>query len=215
MILYDPENREEWLKCREKGIGGSDAGSVLGVSKYKTNVELWREKTGIEKNSFSGNAATEYGKNAEAYIRGLFMLDHPDYSLEYHEYRMHANELYQFIYATLDGELTEKKTGRQGVLEIKTCTIQNSKQWDEWEGRIPDTYYAQVLHQLLATGYQFTDLRAYLRYYRDGELRTTVRDYHIERDEVQDDITALVKAELLFWKSVLERREPALILPGI
>ena len=215
MILYDPENREEWLRCRLKGLGGSDAGSVLGVSKYKTNVELWREKTGIEKNSFSGNAATEYGKNAEAYIRGLFMLDHPDYSLEYHEYRMHANELYQFIYATLDGELTEKNTGRQGVLEIKTCTIQSSKQWDEWEGRIPDTYYAQVLHQLLATGFQFAELRAYLRYYKDGELRATVRDYHIERDEVQGDITALVKAEILFWQSVLDRKEPALILPGI
>lgn len=215
MILYDPQNRDEWLRCRLKGIGGSDAGAVLGVSKYKTNVELWREKTGIQKNTFTGNAATEYGKSAEAHIREMFLLDHPEYSSEYHEYRMHGNEIYHFIYATLDGELTEKKTGRQGILEIKTSTIQNPKQWDEWEDRIPNIYYAQILHQLLATGFQFVDLRAYLRYYKDGELRATVRDYHIERDEVQDDITTLVQAEIRFWQCVLERREPALILPGI
>lgn len=215
MILYDPQNRDEWLRCRMKGIGGSDAGSVLGINKYKTNVALYREKAGIERNNFTGNAATEYGKNAEAHIREMFLLDHPEYSSEYHEYRMHGNEIYHFIYATLDGELTEKKTGRQGVLEIKTSTIQNPKQWDEWEDRIPNIYYAQILHQLLATGFQFVDLRAYLRYYKDGELRATVRDYHIERDEVQDDITTLVQAEIRFWQCVLERREPALILPGI
>jgi Phage-related protein, predicted endonuclease len=44
MILYDPQTREEWLKCRCRGIGGSDAGAVIGVNKYKTNVDLWAEK---------------------------------------------------------------------------------------------------------------------------------------------------------------------------
>lgn len=109
MILYDPQNRDEWLQCRAKGIGGSDAGSVLGINKYKTNVALYREKAGIERNNFTGNAATEYGKAAESHIREMFLLDHPEYASEYHEYRMHANDLYQFIYATLDGELTEKQ----------------------------------------------------------------------------------------------------------
>ena len=129
---------------------------------------------------------------------------------------MHANQLYQFLYATLDGELTERSTGKKGVLEIKTTTIHNPSQWDEWDGRIPQSYYAQVLHQLVATGYEFVILRAYIRYYdKEGELRATVRDYRIEYAEVQDDIAELVKAEVQFWHDVINKNEPALILPAI
>lgn len=214
MILYDPKNREEWLQCRCRGIGGSDAGTVLGVNKYKTNVDLWQEKTGIKKNTFKGNAATEYGKNAEEHIRAMFMLDHPEYTLEYHEYRMHANDKYKFLYATLDGELTEQ-SGRKGVLEIKTATIQNPSQWDEWENKIPDSYYCQILHQLAATKFDFVWLRAYIRYYKGSELRATVKDYKFEKKDVLDDILFLVKAEIEFWDKVMKKEEPALILPEI
>lgn len=215
MILYDPETREDWLKCRCNGIGGSDAGTVLGVNPYKTNVELYEEKAGIRKNEFQGNAATQYGKDAEQHIRGIFLLDHPEYSCEYHEYRMYADENYPYLYATLDGELTETATGRKGILEIKTGTVHSSAKWSEWDGRIPDVYYAQILHQLFATGWDFVDLRAYLKYDTAGEVRATVRDYHIERSEVETDITALVLHEIKFWDAVKSRKEPALIMPGI
>lgn len=215
MILYDPETREEWLQCRFKGLGGSDAGTVLGVNPYKTNVELYEEKAGIRKNEFQGNAATQYGKDAEQHIRGIFLLDHPEYSCEYHEYRMYADENYPYLYATLDGELTETATGRKGILEIKTGTIHNSSKWSEWAGRIPDVYYAQVLHQLFATGWDFVDLRAYLKYETSEGMKATVRDYHIERLEVLSDIQALVLHEIKFWDAVKSRKEPALIMPGI
>ena len=39
---------EEWLKWRTTGIGGSDAGTVLGVNPYKTKRELFYEKTGVQ-----------------------------------------------------------------------------------------------------------------------------------------------------------------------
>lgn len=46
-----PATHEEWLDNRLKGIGGSDAGSVLGLNKYKSAYALWCEKTGrIHKN---------------------------------------------------------------------------------------------------------------------------------------------------------------------
>lgn len=215
MILYDPKTREEWLNCRCKGLGGSDAGTVLGVNKYKTNVELWEEKTGLVKRKNITNPAIEYGKSAEKHIRELFMLDHPEYACEYHEYRMHANENNPFMYATLDGELTEVSSGRKGILEIKTTTIRNSEQWKDWDERIPDTYYAQVLHQLYATGYLFAVLRAYIRYEKGGEIRATVRDYHIERSDVLEDIGTLVTAETVFWNDVLNKKRPDLILPEI
>ena len=214
MILYDPKTREAWLTLRRGGIGGSDAGTVLGLNKYKTNLELWEEKTGRAESEFTGNEATRYGHDAEEHIRALFHLDHPDYNLDYHEFRMHGNEKYPFMYATLDGELTGY--GRKGILEIKTATIQNNGQWREWENRIPDTYFAQVVHQLTVTEWDFAYVRAYLRYYsQHGELRATIRDYYIDADDIKNDAAALIEAETKFWDCVISGREPGLILPEI
>jgi predicted phage-related endonuclease len=39
-------NRDEWLKGRGHTIGGSDASAVVGMNPYKTNEQLWLEKTG-------------------------------------------------------------------------------------------------------------------------------------------------------------------------
>ena len=38
--------REEWLKYRRTGLGGSDAAVVCGLSPYKSKIELWADKTG-------------------------------------------------------------------------------------------------------------------------------------------------------------------------
>ena len=40
------EDRQQWLIDRTKGIGGSDAPVILGISPYKTPYQLWQEKTG-------------------------------------------------------------------------------------------------------------------------------------------------------------------------
>lgn len=61
-----PATHEEWLDNRLKGIGGSDAGSVLGMNKYKSAYALWCEKTGrIHKNI--DNERMRFGRDAEAY----------------------------------------------------------------------------------------------------------------------------------------------------
>ena len=37
--------REEWLKYRTKGIGGSDVSIIAGINPFKSIYELWLEKT--------------------------------------------------------------------------------------------------------------------------------------------------------------------------
>ena len=157
-------NRKEWLKARQKGIGGSDAASVLGISPWKTNVQLWEEKTGItEPEDISEKEVVRFGKESEAAIRRLFQLDFPEYQVSYDEFGMIANEPdCPFIFATLDGELTDG-SGRKGILEIKTTEIRRFIDWKKWNGQIPDYYYAQIVHQLLATGYEFAILKARIR----------------------------------------------------
>lgn len=215
-MIIKINSREEWLKARQsQGIGGSEAGCILGRNKYKTNVELWEEKTGrAEPPDLSDNAAVQFGKFAEPLLRELFKQDYPQYSVDYHEFDLYVNDTYPFIFATLDGEITAAD-GSRGILEIKTTTIQNKLQWNEWDNKIPDSYYVQILHQLAATGWDFAILKAYIRYYVDGEVRVTIRHYRIERQDVLTDIQYLIKAECEFWEKVQNDEQPPLILPNI
>lgn len=216
MVIYDPKNRAEWLECRKKGIGGSDSGSAVGMNRYKSNVKLWREKSGREiPEDISENPAVKFGKQAEHVIRELFKLNFPQYSVDYHEFRMHGIRDRPFMYATLDGELTERDTGLKGVLEIKTTTIQNSTQWNEWNDRIPNSYYVQILHQLACTEWNFAILYACINYISKGEKRTVLRYYRIDRNDVLADMEWLIRQETDFWKSVINNKEPDLILPEI
>ena len=38
--------REDWLTVRKQGIGSSDAAAAVGLNPYKSQLELWMEKTG-------------------------------------------------------------------------------------------------------------------------------------------------------------------------
>ena len=42
-ILVSTENlsNEEWLRWRQKGIGGSDVAPILGISKWFSAIDIW------------------------------------------------------------------------------------------------------------------------------------------------------------------------------
>lgn len=213
--IYDFNSEDEWLRGRMNGIGGSDASAVIGMNPYKTNINLFEEKTGRRiPEDISEKEYVIYGKNAERHIRELFRMDYPEYQVEHHEFRILQSTVYPFMQASLDGELTDTD-GRKGILEIKTTNVLQSMQYEKWKDRIPDNYYIQVLHYLLVTGYQFVVLRAHLISRWGKDRRTTVKHYFIERSEVQEDLKLLLKEEIKFWKYVESGRKPPLILPGI
>ena len=219
MILADPKTREEWLKCRRQGIGGSDAGCIVGANPWKSARQLWKEKTGADKpDDISDKPAVKFGKEAEQHLRALFLLTYPQYICEYHEFRMYANDRLPFIFATLDGELTDQD-GRRGILEIKTTTIQNARQWDEWDDdNIPQHYFFQVVHQFLSCEWaEFAELFAHIRYYHGEEIRATLRKYHMERTDknVVEVMQYLEEREIQFYKQWQTGTEPPYILPEI
>lgn len=37
--------RDDWLAVRQQGIGSSDAAAAVGLNPYKSQLELWLEKT--------------------------------------------------------------------------------------------------------------------------------------------------------------------------
>ena len=209
-------SREEWLQARKNYIGGSDASAVMGLNPYKTNIELWEEKTGRrDPEDISGKTYVQYGNMAEPLLRALFALDHPEYTVGYEEGNLFTSDLVPWAHASLDGWLTDQD-GRKGILEIKTTNIMQSMQKEKWDHRIPDNYYLQVLHYLMVTGFEFAILKAQLKYEFPGEVFLQTRHYLIERGEVMDDIRILRDAERKFWEeNVLADRRPALVLPEI
>ncbi len=72
-VLAATENMsyEDWLEHRKLGIGGSDASVVCGVSRYKSPVELWMEKTNQLPTQEAGEAAY-WGTQLEPFVRAEF-----------------------------------------------------------------------------------------------------------------------------------------------
>lgn len=211
--------REEWLVARKDGIGASEAAAVLGISPYMSNVALWELKTGrrLDKD-ISESPVVRFGIEAEAHMRGLFQLMFPQYYMSYEPFKIIRNPEYPFILATPDGELVELSSSRKGGWEGKTTEIRKAADWSKWTGRIPDHYYAQVLHQMLATDWAFVYLTVLIKHWtpEDPLPRYTIRHYLIERSDTEDEINTFLLPELKsFWQCVETGRAPALKLPQI
>lgn len=208
---------EQWLKARLSGIGASEASAVIGCNPYMSNTDLWQLKTGRKQAAdISDKSCVQYGHAAEAPIRELFALDYPQYEVSYGgAFDMVHNPQYPWLFATLDGRLVEKETGRRGILEIKTTEILRSMAREKWRDGVPQNYYVQLLHQLLATGFDFAVLHAQLKRVWDGEITTTRRTYFVERADVLDDLDFLLAEEIKFWDFVQRDEMPPLKLPSI
>ena len=119
----------EWLAFRRTGIGGSDAAAILGLSPFKSNIEVWEEKVGLrEPEDISDKPQVQYGTRAEDMLVKLFALDYPQYKV-----RQDKQTVYRrgFMFASLDGELTEIETKARGFIEntssSKRCRPSSAK----------------------------------------------------------------------------------------
>ena len=207
-------SHDEWLASRKK-IGGSDAACILGLNPYKSNIELFDIKTGrAEQEDISEKPYVKYGTEAEKHLREMFKLDFPQYKVEYVENNMWENDNFPFCHASLDAWITDEK-GRMGVWECKTTEIINSSQKAKWENAIPDNYYIQVLHYLMVCEFDFAILKAQLKYRHNDDMWLVTKHYHIERNEVEEDIKYLAEKEKEFWGYIERGERPPLILPDI
>ena len=204
-ISYD--DRESWLEGRQRGIGGSEAAAAIGLSPWQTPLGLWRLKLGMdEAKDLSDNAAIAQGVKMEPILRDFFAALHPEYRVEYDPYGILYQEERPWLFATLDGELIDENAKR-GILEIKTGTPNGKAGWEKWaNGAMPQNYYIQTLHELAASGYDFVRLFACL-YSQNGDM--TIKEYEIEREEVEEDIAWLLEKETEFWDKVQRRVMPA------
>lgn len=179
-------SKEEWLALRKKfGVGGSDAGAVIGFNPYKSAYTLWAEKTGRIP-EFEGNLITEVGSYLEEFVAKLF--ERETGKKVRRKNKMLVNTDYPWAFADVDRLVV----GEKALLEIKTTnSFPIMKQVRN--GEFPEQYYAQCVHYMAVSGLE----KAYLAVLigcRDFKI------FELERDE--GEISALMTAEADFWDKV-------------
>ena len=182
-------DRNEWLEVRKRGIGSSDAAAAVGLNPYKSQLELWMEKTGrapdgerhqgMDDPRFWGTllepyVAVAYQQKTERRVRKVnAVLQHPTYP---------------FMLANIDREVIGCPDVQ--VLECKTAGEFGSRLWKEG---VPEYVQLQVQHQLAVTGTDAADV-AVLLCGQKLEIHRILRD---------DDIIArLIVLESRFWECV-------------
>lgn len=185
-------DREEWLTLRRQlGIGGSEAGAVMGLDEYKSPYSLWAEKTGRVP-EFSGNLTTKVGSYLEELIAQLFCEETGKKVRR--KNRILVNGDHPWAFADVDRMVV----GESALLECKsTNSLPMMKQVRG--GQFPDRWYCQCMHYLMVTGFD----RAYLAVLANGR---EFRIFTLERDE--QEIQLLSAAESEFWDLVRSDTPP-------
>lgn len=142
-------DRAEWLEKRRDGIGGSDAAAIIGVSPWRTPVDVWEDKVGISEDR-PATEAMEWGNRLEDVVsdavgerlglrlrRSKRILVHPEYP---------------FVFGNVD------RLAGDAVIEIKTARYGDGFATEEEApgldpvDRVPRHYYVQGQHYAAVTG---------------------------------------------------------------
>lgn len=183
--------RNDWLDVRKRGIGSSDAAAAIGLNPYKSQLELWLEKTNRDVGLAKPNpdddttpvfwgvvlepvVASQYQRRTGNKVRKVnAVLQHPDVP---------------WMLANIDREVVGSNEVQ--ILECKTAGLNGARLWRDG---VPKYVEVQVMHQLAVTGKEAADVAVLL-----GGQQLEV--YRIERDEAL--IKQLIALERQFWHYV-------------
>lgn len=131
---------------RKKFIGGSDAAAVMGLSRYKTALQVWALKTGqIEAPNLDDVVSVQLGNKLEQAVCELFMEETGKKVQRVNDTIFHPE--HDFIGANIDRRVVGERAG----FEAKTTSQFKSKEWQGQE--IPAEYYCQCVHYMAVTGW--------------------------------------------------------------
>lgn len=222
--------RVEWLKARRSGIGGSDVAAILGLSRYKTAVDVYEDKIATDEPKDAQSDAAYFGSVLEDVVAQEFSkrtgmkIQRVNKMLRMGEGDwMIANIDRGVVNPDIAGrvfvydEQRQAETGRMlstnWILECKTANQFMAEQWGEsqedeivnglvvTEHKIPIYYETQVQWYLGVTGCDI----CYVAVLLGGQ---DFRIYAVKRDE--EVIKALHAQCSKFWReNVLAHVPPA------
>ena len=187
-------SHEEWLQLRLKGVGGSDAAAVCGMSRYSSPLDVWMLKTG-RKVAKADNEKMYFGRLLEPVLREEFA-NRTGFKVAECPF-MFAYKEYPFMISNIDGVVTEPN-GNKAVLEIKTTNSVSAIK--DLEDGLPVEYFFQVQHYLAVTNLS----KAYVAVLIGGN------DFKIQAVERDNEvIQTIIALESKFWSEyVLKDIQP-------
>jgi len=186
---------DEQLQIRSRGLGGSDIGAMLGLSPWKTPLELWAEKCGhvtpdeighkdiiIFGNLLEDIVASEFSRRlGKKVARRNKTITHPK-----HDFML--------------GNIDRKVVGESAVLEVKTASAWLQQQWGEiGSDDVPLYYLTQGVHYMSVLD---VDVCYFAVLIGGNEFRW----YEVHRD--MDIEKSLIEKESQFWRAVLSNEPP-------
>ncbi|CAM5560536.1 YqaJ viral recombinase family nuclease [Eoetvoesiella caeni] len=186
------QGSDEWLQWRSQGITATDGVILSGRSPYKTRWRLWAEKTGYARPvDLSLNPLVRKGKENE------------------HKARLATERLMDDILtpmcveSSVDPLIRASLDGLNSLKQPAELKCPSEKVWIDvctngTSSLAYKMYYAQVQHQLLATGSNV----GHLVFYFEGQLKHFV----IHADKAM--LSALYPAAKQLWHLVVNRIEP-------
>jgi putative phage-type endonuclease len=161
---------QEQLEARRSGIGGSDIGALLGLSPFKTPLDIWLSKTGQAADTVQNEEAVYWGSVLEDVVARRYseltdrkvqrinsMLRHQQYPIAIANIdRAVINPDIAGRVMVKDGRLTTDR-----ILECKTANA-FARRDDAWgepgTDKVPDYYLTQVQWYMGITGATVADL---------------------------------------------------------
>ena len=186
---------KDWLEYRRRGIGGSDAAAILGISPFATARDLYYDKLKIVPfdDSESNWVAKKMGHLLEDLVAEIFHV-----KTGYHIYqikKMFYHPEHAFMLADID-YFVELPGGQTAILEIKTTNYNAKDHWWSVDGQeiVPLNYEAQGRHYMAVMN---IDQVFYCCLYGNNEDEVIIR--HIDRD--LDYEAELIALEQDFWEN--------------
>lgn len=194
LVLVDTAglSEEQWLDYRRKGIGGSDAAAVLGISPFRTGRDLYYDKLNIvsPEEAASNWVAKKMGHLLEELVAEIFQAKT---GFRFYPIRkMFQHPEHPFMLADVDFFL-ELPDGTTAILECKTTNYNAKEKWWYKGAEVVPVYYeVQGRHYMAVTN---IDHVYFCCLYGNNEDEAIIR--HITRDPLYE--SELVALEKDFW----------------
>ena len=180
--------REEWLRYRKQGIGGSDAGAICGFNPYRTAMQVYYDKTSDEIEDIDSEAMRQ-GRELEDYVAKRFV--EKTGKKVRRANAMFYDESNPFMLADVDRMIVGENAG----LECKTVSPYMAEHWKD--DKVPLSYQMQCYHYMSVCNADRWYVAA-LIYGREFKV------YILERDE--EVIANLIRLEENFWNNYVQKR---------
>lgn len=213
-MLYMSEimqNTFQWLEWRAQGIGSSDGPALMGKSKYKSKLNLWKEKFHkiIEEQNVEPNFIQAKGHRLEVVTRGIFEFR----TGREWKPKLFTHKDYPWIRASMDGwndEINEGWECKYMGKDLYLALIDTAKSILE---RIPAVYLDQICHQFLVSGANAITLSGVNDTIEVDEMGNKVKIFAHLRIPMTDELKTYISdvywpALTAFWESIQNGVEP-------